>query len=309
MSRLPPPAETPLGYPFDRTWPLEHAAPLASLLECSAPKAGNVHPGASFEDMHFAHFASSCVALQSWLTDQAQPPPSELGAWVLAAVRAVRRSVPCNTILGTLLLFGPLCLAAQDSSWPLAEGTTRVLSRLSAGDSQLVYQAIREAQPGGLGQQPSADIHATAPACLITAMQRVAEMDAVARQYTNGFEDVFQRVAPWLAEELAGHEVPVAICRVQLRMLAHEPDGLITRKEGHTQSEHIRSLASETWDAIQRREARAEQPVELNHTPEYLEFDRYLRADGHRRNPGTTADLIAAGLLVLLLDGRVKPDR
>ena len=34
-------------------------------------------------------------------------------------------------------------------------------------------------------------------------------------------------------------------------------------------------------------------------------FDFWLRADGHRRNPGTTADLIAAGLFVLLREERL----
>ena len=31
---------------------------------------------------------------------------------------------------------------------------------------------------------------------------------------------------------------------------------------------------------------------------EYEKFDLFLRADGHRRNPGTTADMIAAILFV-----------
>jgi triphosphoribosyl-dephospho-CoA synthase len=31
------------------------------------------------------------------------------------------------------------------------------------------------------------------------------------------------------------------------------------------------------------------------------ELDQFLRADGHRRNPGTTADLIAATLAIALL--------
>ena len=33
------------------------------------------------------------------------------------------------------------------------------------------------------------------------------------------------------------------------------------------------------------------------------EFDHWLRADGHRRNPGTTADLVAACLFVALREG------
>jgi triphosphoribosyl-dephospho-CoA synthase len=37
------------------------------------------------------------------------------------------------------------------------------------------------------------------------------------------------------------------------------------------------------------------------------DLDFWLRADGHKRNPGTTADLIAAALFALLREGQLKP--
>ena len=37
------------------------------------------------------------------------------------------------------------------------------------------------------------------------------------------------------------------------------------------------------------------------------DFDFWLRADGHRRNPGTTADLVAAALFAGLRDGLLRP--
>jgi triphosphoribosyl-dephospho-CoA synthase len=37
------------------------------------------------------------------------------------------------------------------------------------------------------------------------------------------------------------------------------------------------------------------------------ELDFWLRTDGHRRNPGTTADLIAAGLFVGLRERILQP--
>ena len=37
------------------------------------------------------------------------------------------------------------------------------------------------------------------------------------------------------------------------------------------------------------------------------DFDFWLRSDGHRRNPGTTADLITAGLFVTLWEGTLRP--
>jgi triphosphoribosyl-dephospho-CoA synthase len=37
------------------------------------------------------------------------------------------------------------------------------------------------------------------------------------------------------------------------------------------------------------------------------ELDDWLRGVGHQRNPGTTADLVAASLFVLLRTGRLLP--
>jgi triphosphoribosyl-dephospho-CoA synthase len=37
------------------------------------------------------------------------------------------------------------------------------------------------------------------------------------------------------------------------------------------------------------------------------DLDFWLRGDHHRRNPGTTADLIAAGLFAALRDGIIEP--
>jgi triphosphoribosyl-dephospho-CoA synthase len=38
----------------------------------------------------------------------------------------------------------------------------------------------------------------------------------------------------------------------------------------------------------------------------YAEFDAWLRADGHARNPGATADLVAAALYVALREGTIE---
>ena len=42
---------------------------------------------------------------------------------------------------------------------------------------------------------------------------------------------------------------------------------------------------------------RSKRPTEV---PAYADFDAWLRADGHRRNPGATADLMAAALFLAL---------
>ncbi len=273
-----------LIYPFDRSWSLEQAVQLACLLEASAPKVGNVHPGASFTDMHFAHFVASSIAIRDVFANAAS---LDVGDLVLQSVLATQDAVGCNTNLGTLLLFAPLAKArVSTSASGLRQRVVDVLQGLQASDSQAVYAAIRAAQPGGLGQQQRGDVSMDAPEDLVAAMVHVADVDAVARQYTNGFADIFERLVPWFETELLQTGDPLeAICQLQLQWLAHEPDGLIVRKVGQQIAEEVQQRAT----------------AALTRSDQRQQLDHYLRADGHRRNPGTTADLIAASILVVLL--------
>ncbi|MFT5302427.1 MAG: triphosphoribosyl-dephospho-CoA synthase, partial [Mariniblastus sp.] len=49
-------------------------ATLACLLEVSAPKPGNVHRGADFEDVSFVDFATSAVVLGEMITACSEAP-------------------------------------------------------------------------------------------------------------------------------------------------------------------------------------------------------------------------------------------
>jgi triphosphoribosyl-dephospho-CoA synthase len=290
--------------PFDRRWPLADAVQLACLYEATAPKAGNVHPNASFEDMHFGHFAASAIAIRGAF-DLAAPEyssrPASVGEIVLAASKMTFEQVGRNTNLGTLLLFAPIAVAEQASHVATANDLRsqicQVLNSLSADDSRCVYEAIRIAKPGGLGSREQDDVATTPPQDLVAAMRQVADMDAVARQYTNGFADVFDSLLPWFDEErgMAGGDALEAICRLQIRWLAQQPDGLIVRKVGSTVAQDVQFRAQQVLERMREHEGKL---VELD---EAREFDRFLRSDAHRLNPGTTADLIAATLLVSLL--------
>lgn len=289
-------------FPFDRAWSIAEAAQLSCLLEASAPKAGNVHPGASFADMHFGHFAASAtVAGQVFdprrIGDYADAP---VGSLILDAVSSTRRAVGVNTNLGTLLLLSPIAVAMLSTdeqarnSPGILPALKRTLSQLNERDCELVYDAIRLAQPGGLGEQPKHDLADAPPRDLLAAMQVVAEFDAVARQYTNNFADIWHRLLPWLDESLAQTQDPLqAIVALQIRWLAHEPDGLIVRKKGLEAALRVRDQAREVLDSCNWDRPLPEQKS-------FSDLDRFLRSDGNRLNPGTTADLIAATIFVAL---------
>lgn len=283
----------PVPYPFGLQWPIAVAAQLACTLEATAPKLGNVHPAASFDDMHYGHFLLSAVAIEPVFRRAAE---LSIGQLVLMATRATRAATNLNTNLGTLLLLAPL--ARTQSLSPtvhldsLRSSLGQQLKSLSPQDTSDVYEAIRLANPGGMGKAPQHDIHEAAPRSLLQAMQLASKVDAVARQYVTDYEDIFVRIVPALDEVLGLHVNPFeAICQLQLRCLAAEPDGLIVRKAGERIATEVQAMAHEI--------VASEQPDDQSMKRQTL--DRFLRADGHRRNPGTTADLIACALFVRLV--------
>jgi triphosphoribosyl-dephospho-CoA synthase len=270
-------------------------ATLACLLEATAAKPGNVHRGADFEDMTFTDFAVSAAAIGPAMEAAAQ---RGVGATVLAAVQATRRLVPVNTNLGTVLLLAPLAAVPREQS--LKAGIGQVLSNLTAADAEAVYAAIRRAEPGGLGTADQMDVAEAAPESLLAAMAAAADRDLVARQYTERFAPILEQAAPWIVQGCAaGWPLTDAIIHAQLRLLAAWPDSLIARKCGPSVAEHGSALA--------QRVLQAGVPGDADYLYELGELDFWMRSDGNRRNPGTTADLIAAGLFVVLRENLIRP--
>lgn len=275
-------------------FPISQAATLACLWEATAPKPGNVHRGADFEDVTYLDFVQSAIVIGPII---AQTRELGVGRTVLEAVRATRAAVQTNTNLGTVLLLAPL--AAVPAGTALADGIGAVLSRLTADDTRYVYEAIRTSAAGGLGRTETADVFEEPPDIpLVEAMRLADHRDLVARQYTHQFADVLDRLAIWIEDGIAdGWPLTAAIVHAQLQQLAVEVDSLILRKCGQQFAESVRARAAAT--------IAAGVPGEDNYERAVADFDFWLRADGHRRNPGTTADLIAAALFVLLREGRL----
>ncbi|MGE0607608.1 MAG: triphosphoribosyl-dephospho-CoA synthase [Pirellulales bacterium] len=275
-------------------------ATLACVLEVTAPKPGNVHRGADFFDASYIDFIAGAVAIGPHV--QAAAEGTKVGAAVLAAVEATRRVTSTNTNLGTVLLLVPLAKAASASRDLAAtpEALAQVLESLQADDARLVYEAIRLARPGGLGQVESGDMHQAPPGSLLDAMRLAADRDLVARQYVTNFETVLTAALPWLVQaRQAGHSLADAIVQVQLRLMAAWPDSLIARKCGADMAQQASDRAADVLELGQ--------PGDQLYLDGLADLDFWLRSDGHRRNPGTTADLIAAGLFVGLLSGQIRP--
>jgi triphosphoribosyl-dephospho-CoA synthase len=266
----------------------------ACLLEVSIPKPGNVHRGADFDDLTFHDFAAAAVAIGPAMDGAAAG--AGVGRTVLDAVAATRRVAATNVNLGIVLLVAPM--AAVPRGMALDAGVRTVLASLSPEDSALVYEAIRLANPGGLGRVDEGDVQGAAPDDLLAAMRSAAERDVVARQYATDYADVLGLVVPEILRNLAqGRRLGDAVIRTHLRTMQVLPDTLIARKCGAAVAAEAALYAGQVLAAREGEDG------------DYLEaladFDFWLRSDGRRRNPGATADLLAAGLFAVLRDGSI----
>ena len=263
-------------------------AQLACVWEATARKPGNVHRYADFDELSYVDFLASAAAIAPVLENAWFRPVGEI---VLESIQATRRVVSTNTNLGIVLLLAPL--AAVVPGRELGEEIPRILRELTVADATLVYEAIRLAVPGGLGEVAEQDVRKAPTITLLEAMRLAESRDRIAWQYTHDFVDVFDLGVPTIAEELAkGNSLEKAITRLHLRFMAAFPDSLIARKHGDAIAEEVRRNAEHALTA----------------TPEFAAyFDSLLR--GHGWNPGTSADLVAASLFAALRAGIIPLPR
>ena len=276
----------------------------ACILEAAAPKPGNVHPGSRFNDLCYDDFVSAAETSAVQLVRFDIP----IGQRILACIQETRQNTGTNVNLGIVLLIAPLAQAHHDGVH-----VSDILQSLSDDDGKQVFQAIRTAGAGGLDSVDKLDIHREHDRVdLVQAMKLAADHDRIAMQYASGFDDLHRSVVPVLQRHLTAplgtpfpnlvstlnSHVPVefaptliepdllnAIALAHLQLLADAADSLIARKGGTMAAQRVQRHAAS---------------LDFFDSQAVLAFDRWLRSDGNRRNPGTTADLIAAALFVLL---------
>jgi len=281
-------------------------AQLACLLEASAPKPGNVSPGRAFADARYEDFLASAVAIREPLSGAGTRP---VGETIRLAVEATSAWTRSNTNLGIVLLLAPLARAAAlvsatlkgsphktATAVPLRDAVRGVLAQTTVQDARDVYAAIRLASPGGLGRAEAQDVASEPTVTLLEAMRLAPDRDTIAREYVSGFDITFDTGAPALArarcDRLSWDD---AIVETYLTLLAAIPDTHIARRGGAALAAEVSGRAREVLARGGVRSTEGRHELDL--------FDRELRKDGNVANPGTTADLTAAAIFVMLLDG------
>lgn len=315
------------------------AANLACTWEATAAKPGNVNRNSDFDDLTLVDFLASGAMVADVLHRMAVPhqvaEKPALGRLVLDMVKATGAVSVSNSNLGICLLLAPLAIAylecrpGNDGDSPLQamdapavsveqlKAALRVvLESAASDDTRHLYRAIALSQAGGLGKSEQADIHAPdelTPADTPVHVMTVAkDRDSIALEYATGFSQTFDLVLPSLLNFLQrGYPLQWAIIGCQVETMAKQVDTLIQRKLGPTVAEDIRCRCQQLWQNWQQGELESWATFQKGRLENTLldlqELDFYLRADEHRRNPGTTADLIAGALFTGLLTGQISP--
>ena len=258
--------------------------------EIEALKPGNVSVYAAGHGMSAADFMQSARVSTPALCVSG----AGVGRRIWEGVRATRAAVGCNTNLGMLLLFAPIIKAAERGFADADELRARLsatLAGLTDQDAADVFAAINLADPGGLGEVEAHDVRRPPDCPLMRAMASAADRDAVALQYSNHFAEIF---GPGLASikyfAKRWDHVEWATVACYLTFLSALPDSHIQRKHGRRAAENV---AAKAKALAAEYKAAADPAARIGRLQD---FDRWLKANNY--NPGTTADLTAASLLV-----------
>jgi triphosphoribosyl-dephospho-CoA synthase len=270
----------------------------ACRLELRALKPGNVHVASEGHGMTVAQFEASALVSAPPLAAPGKP----VGERIRDAIAATYAAVGCNTNLGIVLLAAPLIAAAERAgAGGLRPALSATLADLTVADAEAAYDAIRLARPAGLGDADAQDVAAAPTVDLRQAMTLAADRDRIARQYADGYDDVFAIGVRRLRNVLrAGDTAEWAAMRAYMDFLAAFADSHIVRKHGADIAETVRGEAVALA-------ARFDETTDEHGLAALAAFDASLKSRG--LNPGTSADLTVASLLALACEDMLAAGR
>jgi len=297
---------------------------LAILLEVSSYKPGNVTFATGFQGTRVEHFLASAVAARESFEEAAirgfnvldkKLSLSQVGMGqviedCVADIALWQRGG--NTLMGTVLLFVPIAVAAgmtpAKRSYDfdlvrLRENIKLAVESATSKDAVNVYQAIDIAKPSGLNAAPDLDVKNPSSkerllkenVSLLDVFKIAAAYDDVCSEWVRNYPITFDLAYPFLMNRLTSETLNDAIVHTFLRILSEHPDSFIARKAGLKKACEISLDAKNLLESGNLETEKGQRLL--------LKFDSKLRESGNRLNPGTTADLTAAALALCTLSG------
>ena len=297
---------------------------MAILFEVSANKPGNVNFVVGFEGTRVEHFLASAVAAAPSFEEAARRGIAiQEGKLKISEAGMGKLMKDCvadidawqtggNTLLGTVMLFIPLAVAAGMTSMTekgtfdsvkLRANMKLAVESTTAQDAVYLYDAIAIASPSGLNDAP--DLSVSSPeskarlikenVSLFKVFQIAAGYDDICYEWVNNFPITFDLAFPYLGNQLKAHRLNTAIVNTFLKILSERPDTFISRKVGLENAKKISQDAKHVIEVGGAESKAGKESIVL--------FDKKLREYGNDYNPGTTADITAATLALCTLSG------
>ena len=257
--------------------------------EMKSLKPGNVHQYSESYDMNVKDFFKSSLIISKCLTKN----NLDLGKKILTSVNEIQDKIKKNTNLGIILMLSPIVTVVQKegvvSKEELIKKIKSLIKKQNIKNSIPIFKAISITSPGGLGFSKKYDVNQLPKISLHKAMEYSKKKDLIARQYCNGFEDIYNIGIPAYKNFYnKWGSVNWAITGVYLTFLKKFNDSHIIRNKGKKIATNVRKEAQNYYFFLKRNKNLNKIKKKL------LFFDKKLKSK--RINPGTAADLTVATL-------------
>lgn len=189
------------------------------------------------------------------------------------------------SILGTQLLLLPMAYVITEAYdiQSLRISLTQLVKMLDKEDGKWFIKSLKELRPSYLGTLNIMDYRDLEDVQLYRILEFSSRVDSIARNMIMGYKYSFK------AYEVLKHcteNFEKCIQIAYLTILSETPDGLLYRKFGGRVALNVSKLASDVLKNMSENKV--------------MEFNKYLVENGY--NPGSTADIIASGISLYLID-------
>lgn len=322
----------------DITYHIMMASQLACALEVSAyPKPGNVHRLRDFKDTRYEHFLAGSIALGPYIKLSAyrgmkigrkslKYEEIRIGKLIRQCIKTIHSwHKGGNTHLGIVTLFIPLASALGITYFKMRrlelddirDEFDIIVRSSTVEDAIEYYKAIQIAKPGGLGEvkkYPSVyDSNFRRKLkrdnlTLYDLMKISSKWDMIAKEFINRLELSIKIGYPTFIRLYNRYkDINIATVHVYLHLLSQYPDTFVARKFGERYSEDpyiafkkglnkALDISRTAKNALEKGGLTTESGRKII---EKLDHELYMK----KLNPGSTADLVATILFIVLIKG------
>jgi triphosphoribosyl-dephospho-CoA synthase len=311
---------------YDPSSYVARCAQLAMCLEVSAsPKPGNIDRHDDYADTRYEHFLASAVSIYPAI-EGASKNIQGTGKYIKAAVsESINWQKGGNTHFGAIILLVPLAMAAGKI---LSEKETFTISELTACAHNIVKETSTEDAVdfyscfgiSGVRVNPVEEFDLQKDSAVADLKEKYVSLydlmviaqgyDMIASEWTSGFtrcSECAEMITNGMKGKLPGIAADIndVIVYTFLSILSRNEDTFITTKYDTETAHYASGLARSIMEKIEKlhevhKVYNSEHEFDII-KPLIIEMDRELLQ--RKINPGSTADIIIAGLFIALLGG------